>query len=179
MHRAHLIAATLAVALAAIGGGIAAGPATAAAQAQAARAPAAASSSGDRSLVNGKEIAWGETPPCFLPGAKLAVIQGNPFAPTGEWAVRLSFPDGYVVDPHWHPTDENVTVLSGTLLAGMGNSFDESKMTAYEKGGFFIARAKEPHYVKARGRTEVQLHGLAPLALHYVSNPHGTLPNCE
>jgi hypothetical protein len=35
-------------------------------------------------------------------------------------------PAGYKIPPHWHPTDENVTVLSGTLGAGMGDKFDKS-----------------------------------------------------
>ena len=179
-HHARAVAATLIVALTAVGCKDTAGPATTAGQANAVSASVASSTGGDHSLINGQEIQWGDTPPCFLPGAKLAVIQGNPFATEGEWAVRLIFPDGYVVDPHWHPTDENVTVLSGTLLFGMGTQFDERAMTAYGKGGFFTARANHPHYVRARGRTEIQLHGLAPFALHYLDHPqpHGDLPDC-
>ncbi len=142
------------------------------------RADAAASSGGDHSLINGKQIQWGPALPCFLPGADLALIGGNPAEAGGVWTVRLLFPDGYVVDPHWHPTDENVTVLSGTLLFGLGDHFDESSMTAYGKDGFVTAPAYAPHYVEARGRTEVQVHGLGPFALVYVEQTHGSVPDC-
>ncbi len=142
------------------------------------RASAAASTGGDHALINGQPIQWGDALPCFRPGAKLAVIEGNPLTPGKVWAVRILFPDGYVVDPHWHPTDENVTVLSGTLLFGFGDTFDESTMTAYGKGGFVTAAAHVNHYVKARGRTEIQLHGMGPFALFYVDNAHGDVPDC-
>ncbi len=147
--------------------------------AQAPRADVAASTGGDHALVNGQGIQWGDALPCFAPGAKLAVVEGNPLAPGKVWTVRLLLPDGYVVNPHWHPTDENVTVLSGTLLFGFGQHYDESGMTAYGKDGFFTAPAGESHYVRARGRTEIQVHGLGPFALIYVEQTHGALPDCS
>ncbi len=145
---------------------------------QAPRADVAASSGGDHALVNGSEIQWGPALPCFPAGAELAVVGGNPFEAGKVWTVRLLLPSGSAIDPHWHPTDENVTVLSGTLLFGHGEHFDETTMTAYGRGGFFTAPAGMPHYVQAVGRTEVQVHGVGPFALVYVEHTHGNIPDC-
>jgi hypothetical protein len=46
------------------------------------------------------------------------VMAGDPAA-TGPVALRLKMPAGYTIPAHWHPTDEHVTVLSGTLSAAV------------------------------------------------------------
>src|ERR1700746_146865 len=63
-------------------------------------------------VVTPDKIQWGPAPPVFPAGAQMAVLAGNP-GKAGPFTVRLKFPDGYRVMPHWHPTAENVTVLSG------------------------------------------------------------------
>lgn len=55
-------------------------------------------------------------------GAEAAVLDGNPFASGGSYTLRLKMPAGYKIPPHWYPTDENVTVLSGSLGAGWETS---------------------------------------------------------
>src|SRR5215475_10952551 len=72
------------------------------------------------------DIQWGPAPPIFPKGAEFAVLQGDPSS-TNEFTVRLRFPNGYKIPPHTHPTIENVTVLKGTFLAGMGDKLDESQ----------------------------------------------------
>ena len=47
-----------------------------------------------------------------------------------------AFPNGYKIPPHTHPTTENVTVLAGTFLAGMGTQFDESELQALGRDAF-------------------------------------------
>ena len=44
-------------------------------------------------------------------------------------------PDGYKIAPHSHPTDEHVTVLSGTLKAGSGAKWDDASMHSLTAGG--------------------------------------------
>jgi quercetin dioxygenase-like cupin family protein len=41
------------------------------------------------------------------------VLEGDPRKP-GPFTMRVSFPDGYRIAPHFHPTAERVTVLQGT-----------------------------------------------------------------
>jgi quercetin dioxygenase-like cupin family protein len=112
--------------------------------------------------------AWGPAPPVLPAGARLAVMQGDPSQPA-FFTVRLEFPDGYRLAPHWHPTDESITVISGTFLVGMGDTLDAAKVSALPTGGFVFAGANQHHYAIARGRTVVQINGLGPFALTYVN----------
>jgi len=58
-------------------------------------------------------------------GAQAAVLNGDP-SKEGVYTLRLKMPGGYKIAPHSHPTDENVTVISGALGAAMGDKFDTS-----------------------------------------------------
>src|SRR5882672_8007946 len=95
---------------------IAAGPA-APAQAPSPPAPPAAEVNAIASM---KEIKWGPQPPSLPPGGQAAVMAGDPAA-TGFVSLRAKLPAGYKVPPHFHPTDEHVTVLSGAMVFGMGD----------------------------------------------------------
>src|SRR6202162_3780536 len=74
---------------------------------------------------SGQEVKWGAPPPVFPPGAKFAVIAGDPAA-TGLVTVRFEMPAGYAIPPHFHPTDEHVTVLKGSFSLGMGDVIDKA-----------------------------------------------------
>ena len=74
------------------------------------------------------ELEWGPAPPVFPAGAQMAVLSGDPSAEGGLFTVRLLMPDGYIIPPHWHPTDENVTVIHGEFLVGLGDTFDEAAL---------------------------------------------------
>jgi len=50
--------------------------------------------------------------------------------------MRLRFPDGFDVKPHWHTQIEHVTVISGTLHFGMGEKFDRAKTQPMPAGSF-------------------------------------------
>ena len=118
------------------------------------------------------DIKWGPAPPIFPAGAEMAVLQGDPSS-NSVFTVRLRFPDGYKIAPHTHPTDENVTVISGTFKLAMGKTFDANGMTALTAGGFVTAPANMAHYAQAQGTTIVQVHAVGPFALTYV-NPADT-----
>jgi quercetin dioxygenase-like cupin family protein len=105
--------------------------------------------------------------PGFPMGARIAVLHGNP-ADTGNFVVRLGFPDGYAVPPHWHPTTETVTVLRGTFVLGMGEQADRSQARPVGVGGVAVAPARMPHYAWAQGETVVQVHGRGPFQLNLV-----------
>ena len=113
-------------------------------------------------------LAWGPAPPVFPTGAKMAVLAGDPSQP-GLFTVRLELPDGYRVAPHFHPTDEYLTVISGTFLLGMGDELSAAKATALPAGGFGTVGANMHHYAIARGKTVVQVHAMGPFVLTYVN----------
>lgn len=103
--------------------------------------------------------------PGFATGIKIATINGDPAA-AGPYTIRLSFPDGYKFPAHWHPNDENLTVLSGTFQLGMGSKPDDSKLKTYEAGDFLFMPATHPHFGGVKGATVVQLHGQGPFAIN-------------
>jgi len=80
-------------------------------------------------VVTPDKVTWSPAPNALPPGAKLAVLEGNPFE-TGPYTMRLSMPGGYRIPPHSHPGVEHVTVVKGTFKVGMGEKFDPSTMTA-------------------------------------------------
>lgn len=148
-----------------------AAPAAAQAKAPAAapaKAPAAAPAEPMSGAMSPDEMKWGPAPAVFQAGAQMAVIQGNPMA-AGPYVVRLKMPDGYKIMPHWHPTTENVTVISGTFHVGMGDKFDESTAKTMPPGSFGFLGPHMNHFAWATGPTEVQVHGMGPFQLTYVN----------
>jgi hypothetical protein len=115
------------------------------------------------------ELKWGPAPPSLPPGAQLAVLSGDPSKAGGQYTMRAKFPDGYKVPPHWHPTDENVTVIQGTFNLGMGDKLDQSETKALPAGGFAMMPKHMHHFAWATGETIVQIHGTGPFAITYVN----------
>lgn len=116
-----------------------------------------------------EELQWGPAPPALPPGAQMAVVSGDPTKAGGSFVIRAKFPDGYKVPPHWHPTDENVTVIQGTINLGMGDKFDESAARALPTGSFALMPKNMRHFAFATGETIVQIHGTGPFAVNYVN----------
>jgi quercetin dioxygenase-like cupin family protein len=119
-------------------------------------------------VVAPSELKWGDPPPVFEKGASFALVAGDPSKP-GLYAVRLKMPAGYKIAPHWHPTDEHVTVISGSFALGMGEKFDEKSMKTLPQGGYAIAPANMRHYAMATTETVVQVDGQGPFMLTYVN----------
>lgn len=117
---------------------------------------------------SGDQIIWGPAPPIFPPGAQFAVLQGDPSKAGEIFTIRLRFPNGYILPPHFHPTPEYVTVIRGTFLAGMGENFSRDRLVPFNQNGFATMPASMPHYAMMRGFTEVQVHAIGPFALTYV-----------
>ena len=101
-----------------------------------------------------RDLQWGPAPAIFPPGAEMAVLQGDP-SKSDEFTVRLRMPSGYKIPPHTHPTTENVTVITGTFLAGMGAQFDEAATERLGQGDFVSLPQNHPHFAMTRGQTIV------------------------
>lgn len=107
-------------------------------------------------------------PPSLPPGAQVAVLSGDP-SKDGPYVIRAKLPAGYKIPAHTHPTDENVTVLSGTFHFGMGDKLDVKKAETLKTGGFFRAEKGMQHYAWASAPTVIQVHGMGPFAITYVN----------
>ena len=115
------------------------------------------------------DLKWGPAPSGLPAGAELAVLDGDP-GKAGLFTIRIKAPDGYTVQPHWHPTDEHLTVLSGNMMMGTGSKWDDSAMHEATAGTYAKMPRRVNHYVKAKGETIFQLTAMGPFQITYVNS---------
>ena len=111
---------------------------------------------------------WGPAPPMLPPGAQIAVLAGDPTKAV-PYTVRLKFPANYDIPAHSHPTDENVSVVSGELFMGMGTRLDRKTGTGLGLGGFALMPANANHFAYTKGETTIVLYGQGPVEFKYVN----------
>ncbi len=105
------------------------------------------------------ELTWTSGPAGRVAAARIA----GDSTKAGMYAIRLKFPPGFRVEPHFHPDDRITTVLSGTIHVGYGEQFDESKMKALPAGSVWTEPANQPHFVWAKdGEVVLQVIGNGP-----------------
>ena len=114
------------------------------------------------------QVRWGPAPPILPAGAKAAVLEGDPKQP-GPFTMRVSFPDGYRIPPHFHPAQERVTVIQGTFRVGMGDKFDASALSSLPAGSYVSMQPGTHHFGQAQGATIIQVNGIGPWKLTYLN----------
>lgn len=118
-------------------------------------------------VINARDIKWGDAPPDLPKGAQLAVLYGDP-TKKGPFAMRLKAPDGYKIPPHWHSNDEQLTIVSGTLVLYMGDTMT-SNAHQLEAGAFHFLPGKMHHGAETKGETVIQVQGAGPFDIHYLN----------
>jgi hypothetical protein len=113
------------------------------------------------------EVSWRDGPPSFEAGARFAVLDGDP-GEAGVFTMQLRFPDGFVINPHWHPNVERFTVLRGTMHLGSGEVVDQTAAEALPVGTYTSMPKEMVHYAIAEGDTILQLTSVGPWEIHYV-----------
>ena len=119
-------------------------------------------------IVSPQDIKWGPAPASLPPGAELAVLYGDP-SKEGEFAMRLKGAKGYHIAPHTHPKPEIVTVISGTVRLGMGETADHGKARQLPVTSFFALSPGMAHYIFFDEDTVVQINTSGPWGLNYVN----------
>ncbi len=99
---------------------------------------------------------------------KIAVLQGDPMTAGRSYTLRLSCTNGTKIAPHWHPTTENVTVIQGAFMLGMGAKWDDAAMKEIPVAGFASAPPEMRHYAQCKGDSVVQVNGIAPFVVNFV-----------
>lgn len=120
---------------------------------------------GHHQVVGADAIQWKP----LRPGAEIAVISGDPNKEGSPFVMRFRYSGKARIPPHWHPTDEHLTILSGTFRLGVGERGDESATTALGPGAYAFVAAKMAHYAWADEGTTVQAHGIGPFVINYVN----------
>lgn len=113
-------------------------------------------------------IKWGDAPPTFPKGAKVAVLYGDP-SKDGLFVVRVKLPANYKIPAHSHPTDEIVTVLSGTFMVGMGDKLAPKAVRGFPAGSTVVAPANVNHYALTKQPAVIEISAMGPLAINYVN----------
>jgi mannose-6-phosphate isomerase-like protein (cupin superfamily) len=119
-------------------------------------------------MLSPTDLQWGPAPAGLPPSVQAAVLAGDPTQP-GLYTVRLRVPDGGMIRPHWHSNDEHLTVISGRVGLGMGDTVTPAQMTTLAAGGYATMPAHHHHYAQSHGETILQLSGLGPFDIHYVN----------
>jgi hypothetical protein len=122
-------------------------------------------------IVHFGDLKW--TP--LIKGCDFAAVDGDMNAEGTPFVIRIRCADGSKIPAHWHPTDENVTVLKGTFLVGMGETFDEAKMQTMNVENFVSMPKEMRHYAMSKGESIVQVHGAGPFKVNWV-NPSEVQP---
>jgi hypothetical protein len=134
-------------------------------QQKTASSPATAESQAHGRMVKPDAVEWRPR----SPGLEIAVLSGDPAKEGAPFVIRLKLRDGTNVPPHWHPIDEHLTVMTGTLHMGMGEKFDRAGAAALPAGSYSLMPKEMRHFVWAEGETIVQLHGVGPFKTIWVN----------
>jgi Domain of unknown function (DUF4437) len=118
-------------------------------------------------VVTPADLQWADAP-ALPPGAQFVVLEGA-LSEAAPFIFRVKFPANYKVPAHWHPVIERITVISGTLHLGVGDTFDQGKTTALPAGSVSIMEPKTNHFAWTTEETIVQVHGVGPWGFTYVN----------
>lgn len=130
--------------------------------------PATPSAPGAMALHPAAGLQWKDGPSTLPRGTKTVVLEGDPTKP-GAFTMRIKFPAGLQVAPHFHSQTEHATVMAGTLHIGMGATFDKAATKPMAAGSFGYWPAGMKHFAWMEGETVLQLHGQGPWTITYVN----------
>lgn len=121
--------------------------------------------------IRSEDVEW-KPFAAFPPAARLAVLVGEPTKP-GPYLIRVKLPHDTRMMAHRHREDRIYTVISGVFYIGLGEVFDESKLTAHAPGSVLVLPGGQAHFHWARsGEYITQVTAIGPLGLEYVDAAH-------
>lgn len=127
-------------------------------------------------VIRSEDVVW-KPFPAFPTLARLAVLVGDP-AKAGPYVIRVRLPGNVRMMPHRHLEDRIYTVISGVFYVGVGDTFDETRLTAHAPGSVVVLPAGTSHFHWARsGEYITQISAIGPLGLEYVDpvdDPRGS-----
>ena len=130
-------------------------------------AGAAKPAAAHHSMTKQADLKWS----ALAPGFEMAVVSGDPAKP-GPYVLRIrATSENALVPPHWHPTDENITVLSGWFKLGEGDNAEEKSAHELQTGDFMLLPAKVHHFGYQNKGGVIQVHGAGPFVVNWVKPP--------
>ena len=126
---------------------------------------------GGHGIVRTADLKWSP----IIRGCDLASVAGDIEAEGSPFVIRLRCAAGTKIPAHWHPTDENVTVLRGIFQVGMGEKFDPAGLQTMNVGYVGSILKEVRHFAFSKTATIVQVHGMGPFRVNWV-NPSDVVP---
>lgn len=118
-------------------------------------------------MVSQDDLEWNELS-SMPPGALVSVLEGDP-AKDESFTMRIQFPANYKIPLHTHPAVERVTVLSGTLYLGIGETFDREEARPLSPGALAVMDEGVPMFgFTAEEPVVIQLNGTGPWGIDYL-----------
>jgi quercetin dioxygenase-like cupin family protein len=119
-------------------------------------------------MITPDQVEWGGCSAALPPGARCAVLEGDLKASGALFGYRVEFPDGYRIQPHYHPADEHLVIVAGTFNMGMGERFDRASTRPLPAGSFAVMPRGAPHFAWTSGQTVVHVYATGPWGMTYV-----------
>jgi len=119
----------------------------------------------DHGIVIPDELHWKP----LIPGVEMAVVAGDPDKKGGLYVIRIRSMGEARVPPHWHPTDEHITVLAGSFWVGHGGAYDTRALTELKPGAHAVVPARLPHFGLHGAGNVVEVYGEAPFVVNFVN----------
>jgi hypothetical protein len=116
-------------------------------------------------IVTPDQLVWKP----LIPGVEMAVVSGNPDKKGGLYVIRIRSEGEVKVPPHWHVTDEHVTVLAGSFLMAHGEKYDASKLIELKAGAHSIVPATMRHFGLHGANNMIEVFGEAPFVVNFVN----------
>lgn len=102
--------------------------------------------------------------------ASIGIVSGDPSKPGAPFVLRIANRANQIVPVHWHPEDENITVVQGTWYLGSGDKFDRESLHEMNVGDYALMPKKMRHFGWSKTDTIIQVHGIGPFQVI----PYGT-----
>jgi hypothetical protein len=122
----------------------------------------------DHSVVHAQDLNWMKGPEGLAPGSEFAVLEGNP-EKAELFTIRLKWPAGYMIAPHFHSQMEQLTVLQGTFYIKMGAVAQNATEMALGTHDFIRLNPSAPHSAYVKEETILQITGMGPFDITYVN----------
>jgi mannose-6-phosphate isomerase-like protein (cupin superfamily) len=127
--------------------------------------PAATKPAANHAIVTPDQLAWKP----LIPGVESAVVSGDPDKKGGLYVIRIRSKGEVNVPPHWHVTDEHITVLEGSFWMAFGDRFDATKLQELKVGAHSMVPAGARHFGLHNAGNVIEVFGIAPFVVKFVN----------
>ena len=127
--------------------------------------PTASKPPPSHAIVTPDQLVWKP----LIPGVEMAVVSGDPDKKGGLYVIRIRSKGEVKVPPHWHVTDEHVTVLEGSFWIARGEQFDATKLQELKVGAHSRVPAGVRHFGLHKAGNVIEVFGVAPFVVKFVN----------